>query len=82
MWPFDRFMSVLKKYVLNHARPEGSISKGYVTEELIEFCVDFVDSIDSIRVPVSRHEGRLLGKAPLKGKHVSAIILICSIKHT
>jgi hypothetical protein len=62
MWPFERFMSVLKKYVLNHARLEGSIAKGYVTEEVIEFCVDFVNSIDSIGVPVSRHEGRQLGK--------------------
>jgi hypothetical protein len=62
MWPFERFMSVLRKYVLNRARPEGSITKGYVTEEVIEFCVDFVDSIDSIGVPVSRHVGRLLGK--------------------
>jgi hypothetical protein len=53
MWPFERFMSVLKKYVLIRARPEGSIAKGYVTEEVIEFCVDFVDSIDSIGVPLS-----------------------------
>jgi hypothetical protein len=53
MWPFERFMLVPKKYVLNHARPEGRIAKGYVTEEVIEFCVDFVDSIDSIGVPVS-----------------------------
>jgi hypothetical protein len=45
MWPFEKFMSILKKYVLNRAR--------YVTEEVIEFCVDFVDSIDSIGVPVS-----------------------------
>ena len=59
MWPFERFMSILKKYVLNRARPEGSIAKGYGTEEVIEFCVDFVDSIDSIGLPVSRHEGRL-----------------------
>jgi hypothetical protein len=45
MWPFERFMSVLKKYVLNRAHPEGSIAKGYVTEEVIEFCVDFVDQL-------------------------------------
>jgi hypothetical protein len=65
MWPFERFMSVLKKNVLNCARLEGSIAKGYVTEEVIEFCVDFVDSTDSIGVPVSRHEGRLLGKGTI-----------------
>jgi hypothetical protein len=68
MWPFERFMSVLKKYVLNRARPEGSITKGYVTEEVIEFCVDFVDSIDSFGVPISRQEGRLLGKGTIGRK--------------
>jgi hypothetical protein len=68
MWPFERFMSVLKKYVHNRSRPEGSIAKGYVTEEVIEFCVDFVDSIDSIGVPVSQHEGRLLGKGTIGRK--------------
>jgi hypothetical protein len=52
-WPFERFMSVLKKYVLNRACPEGRITKAYVTEEVIEFCVDVVDSIDSSGVPVS-----------------------------
>ena len=41
MFPFERFMGVLKKYVHNRARPEGSMSKGYGTEEVIEFCVDF-----------------------------------------
>jgi hypothetical protein len=45
MCSFERFMSVLKKYVLNRAHPEGSIAKGYVTEEVIEFCVDFVDQL-------------------------------------
>ena len=30
MFPFERFMGVLKKYVRNHARPEGSISMGFV----------------------------------------------------
>jgi hypothetical protein len=68
MWPFERFMSVLKKYVLNRAHLEGSIAKGYVTEEVIEFFVDFVDSIDSIGVPVSQHEGRLLGKGTIGRK--------------
>jgi hypothetical protein len=68
MWPFDRFISVLKKYVLNRARSEGSIAKGYVTEEAIEFSIDFVDSFDSIGVPVSQHEGRLLEKGTMGRK--------------
>ena len=37
MFPFERFMAVLKKCVCNHARPEGSITKGYGIEEVIKF---------------------------------------------
>ena len=65
MFPFERFMGVLKKYVRNRARPEGSISKGYGTEEVIEFCVDFVSDLKPIGLPQSRHEGRLSGKRTL-----------------
>ncbi|KAK1608974.1 hypothetical protein QYE76_032647 [Lolium multiflorum] len=32
MFPFERFMGQLKKYVRNRARPEGSIAKGYGNE--------------------------------------------------
>jgi hypothetical protein len=68
MFPFERFMRVLKKYVHNRARPEGSIAKGYRTEEVIEFCVDFIPYLDPIGVPDSRHEGRLSGKGTLGKK--------------
>src|SRR3990170_8209082 len=65
MFPFERFMGVLKKYVHNCARPEGSISKGHENEEVIEFCVDFIPDLKPIGVPESRHEGRLRGKGTL-----------------
>jgi hypothetical protein len=68
MFPFERFMGVLKKYVHNRARPEGSIVKGYGTEEVIEFCVDFIPDLKPIGVPESRHEGRLHGKGTLGKK--------------
>ena len=58
-------MGVLKKYFHNRAKPEGSISKGYVTEEVIEFCVDFIPDLKTIGVPESRYEGRLSGKGTL-----------------
>jgi hypothetical protein len=70
MFPFERFMGVLKKYVHNRARPEGSISKGYGTEEVIEFCVDFIPGIKPIGLPESRHEGRLSGKGTLGRKSI------------
>ena len=45
MFPFERYFVVLKKYVRNRARPEGCIAKGYVTEEVIEFYVDYVEEL-------------------------------------
>jgi hypothetical protein len=49
----------------HRARPKGSISKGYLTEEVIEFCVDFVPNLNPIGLPQLRHEGRLSGKGTL-----------------
>ena len=61
----------------NRARPEGSISKGYGTEEVIEFCVDFIPDLKPIGVPQSRHEGRLSGKCTVgkNAKYVGTGIL-------
>ena len=68
MFPFERFMGVLKKCVRNRARPEGSIASAYGTEEVIDFCVDFIDDLKPIGVPESRYEGRLTGKGTLGKK--------------
>jgi hypothetical protein len=51
MFPFEQFFVVLKKYIRNRACPEGSIAKGYGTEEVTEFCVDYVDELCPIGVP-------------------------------
>jgi len=59
MFPFERFMGVLKKYVCNRACLEGSISSAYGTKEVIDFCIDFIDDLKPIGVPESRYEGRL-----------------------
>ncbi|XP_066159865.1 uncharacterized protein [Oryza sativa Japonica Group] len=61
MWPFERYIGILKSYVRNRAKPEGSIIEGYMTEEAIEFCIDYMAETDPIGVPSSRHKGRLAG---------------------
>ena len=63
MFPFERFMGVLKKCVRNRARLEGSITSAYETEEVIDFCVDFIDDLKPIWVLESRYEGRLNERA-------------------
>ena len=68
MVPFERYMAVLKKYVHNRSRPEGCIPKDYGTEEVIGFCVDFIDDLSLIGVPMLCHDGRLKGKGTLGKK--------------
>ena len=43
----------------------------YVIEGLIEFCVDYMDELCPIGVPVSQHEGRLIGKGTLGKKSIN-----------
>ena len=70
MFPFERFMGVLKKYVRNRTRPEGSISMGQETEVVIGFCVDFIPDLKKIGLPQSRYEERLGGKGMLGGDSI------------
>jgi hypothetical protein len=43
MYPFERFMTILKKYVHNRSHPEGCMVKGWAIEEVIKFAVDYMD---------------------------------------
>jgi hypothetical protein len=43
MYPFKRFMTVLKNNGHNRSRPEGCMVQGWATEEVIEFTVDYMD---------------------------------------
>ena len=62
MYPFERYMKILKGYMKNPYRPEASIVERYVAEEAIEFCSDYLSNKEAIGVPKSRHEARLSGK--------------------
>jgi hypothetical protein len=61
MYPFERFMTVLKKYARNRSCLKGCMVQGWATEEVIEFVVDYMD-LEAIGKPISRHEGHLSGK--------------------
>ena len=47
--------------------------KGYGTEEVIGFCVEFIPDLKPIGVPQSRHEGRLRGKGTLGKKSTTCM---------
>jgi hypothetical protein len=61
MYPFEMFMTVLKKYVRNLSHLKGCMVQGWATEEVIKFIVDYID-LQVIGKPISRHEGCLSGK--------------------
>ena len=44
---FCRYLRTLKGYVRNKARPEGSIAKGYLSEECMHFCSRYLKDIDT-----------------------------------
>uniref|UniRef100_A0A0A9BUP2 DUF4218 domain-containing protein n=1 Tax=Arundo donax TaxID=35708 RepID=A0A0A9BUP2_ARUDO len=73
MYHYERFMSVLKKYVRNRARPEGCMAQAWETEEVIKFVLDYMD-LKIIGKPVSRHEGKL-NREGARG-HKKSILII------
>lgn len=48
MYSSERNMKVMKDYVRNRSRPEGSIIEGYIVEEAIEFCSEYLHDLDSV----------------------------------
>ena len=64
----ERYNGVLKRYVRNRGRPEGSIIEGYHAEECVEFCTDWLADHKPIGVPESRHKGKLEGEGGLGRK--------------
>jgi hypothetical protein len=62
MFPYERFLAVLKAYVRNRAHPEGCIMEGYTIEEVVECCADYVKDGKQIGLPIPLHEGSLRGR--------------------
>ncbi|XP_062085629.1 uncharacterized protein LOC133791727 [Humulus lupulus] len=50
MYPFERYMKILKGYVRNRSRPEGCIIECYIVEEAIEFCSEYMSGVHRIRL--------------------------------
>ena len=46
IYAFERFMKMLKEYVRNCARPEGSIAKGYVVNKALTFCSTYLKGVE------------------------------------
>jgi hypothetical protein len=49
MYPMERYMKFLKDYVCTKARPEGSMAEGYVMEETLGFCTEYMSRFSATR---------------------------------
>jgi hypothetical protein len=62
MFPYERYLAVLKSYVQNHAHSEGSIINGYTIEEVVKCCTYYVKDRKRIGLTIPLHEGKLRGR--------------------
>ncbi|KAL0289226.1 UNVERIFIED_CONTAM: hypothetical protein Sradi_7077100 [Sesamum radiatum] len=47
MYPIERYLSTLKRYVRNRARSEGTIARGYLMEECMNFCSRYLNDVET-----------------------------------
>ncbi|GJW31082.1 CACTA transposable element [Tanacetum coccineum] len=67
MFPFERYMKKLKNYVRNKAKPEGSITEGYVAEEALTFCSRYLkDDVETRFNRLGRNDDGLPEEEPNK----------------
>ena len=69
MMPFERLNGHIKGYVKNRSRPDGSIANGFLAEECISFCSNFLQSETPVGLPTNKHFGRLAGLGHHEGRH-------------
>ena len=55
MYPFERYMKVLKGYVRKGNNAEGCIAECYVAEEALEYCAEYLKGVKSVGVPLNRN---------------------------
>ena len=61
MFPFERMNGWVKGFIRNMAHLDGSTMQGFLTEECISFCMNYMDVKNSIGVPINKHKGRVDG---------------------
>ncbi|CAN6455265.1 unnamed protein product [Victoria cruziana] len=62
MYPIERYLGKLKSYVRNKCHPEGSIAEGYLAEECMSFCSQYLNEVETRCNRAPRNEdGQIIG---------------------
>ena len=64
-------MGLLQNKVRNPAHPKESMIQGTVSDEISNFIAEYMAMAKPIRLPTSRHEGRLEGKETIGSKSIT-----------
>jgi hypothetical protein len=69
MYPMERYMKSVKDYVRTKARPEGSMAEGYVMEDTLGFCKEYMSRFTATHRQVwdDNEERRLFDEEPEGG---------------
>ncbi|KAK9286407.1 hypothetical protein L1049_014803 [Liquidambar formosana] len=81
MYPFERYMKILKGYVRNYAQPKGCIAKCYLAEECMRFCSGYMKKEVGLDDRQSRNQDFEID-AILEGHPISKGISIISTDET
>jgi hypothetical protein len=69
MMALERMNGIIKAYVRNRAHPDGSIVQGFLTEECISFCKNYLNEENTpVGLPANKHLGRFEGVGHNTGK--------------
>ena len=69
MYPVERYLGVLKKYVRNRPLPEGSMAEGYIVDEALGLCTEYLQGFPYTRRRVWDDEEELgMSGVQLQGK--------------
>ena len=82
MYPFERAMGTIKRMIKSRSRPEGNIVENYVAEEVIEFVSDYLEGVEPVGLPRSKHEGRLQGVGTIGFKSMNTTYELRMKAHT
>ncbi|KAL0413519.1 UNVERIFIED_CONTAM: hypothetical protein Sradi_1553600 [Sesamum radiatum] len=79
MYPIERYLSTLKRYVRNRAHPEGSIARGYLMEECMNFCSRYLNDVETKenRPPRNNDGDNNVGRGYMEEQGVSLIKIHC-----
>nr|XP_027192948.1 uncharacterized protein LOC101493685 [Cicer arietinum] len=62
MYPLERFLLTLKSFVRNRAHPEGSIAEGFLANECLTFCSQYLSGVETRFNRPNRNDDEVSGR--------------------